>query len=48
MVQSIRVGGSFDGTPTGTCVLDAGARTRASRGFKVERQQFTYPFFLRR
>ena len=24
MVQSIRVGGSFDGTPTGDCVLDAG------------------------
>ena len=47
MVQSIRVGGSFDGTPTGTCVLDAGKNARFPR-FKAERQQFTYPFFLRR
>jgi hypothetical protein len=47
MVQSIRVGGSFDGTPTGACVLDAGKNARFPR-FKAERQQFTYPFFLRR
>ena len=46
MVQSIRVGGSFDGTPTGDCVLDAGKNARFAR-FKAARQQFTYPFFLR-
>jgi hypothetical protein len=47
MVQSIRVGGSFDGTPTGECVLDAGKNARFPR-FRAARQQFTYPFFLRR
>jgi hypothetical protein len=47
MVQSIRVGGAFDGTPTGECVLDAGKNARFPR-FKAARQQFTYPFFLRR
>jgi hypothetical protein len=46
MVQSIRVGGSFDGTPTGECVLEAGKNARFRR-FKAPRQQFTYPFFLR-
>jgi len=46
MVQSIRVGGSFDGTPTGDCVLDAGKNAHFPR-FKAPRQQFTYPFFLR-
>jgi hypothetical protein len=47
MVQSIRVGGSFDGTPTGDCVLDAGKNAHFPP-FKAARQQFTYPFFLRR
>jgi hypothetical protein len=47
MVQSIRVGGSFDGTPTGECVLDAGKNAHFPR-FQAPRQQFTYPFFLRR
>jgi hypothetical protein len=47
MVQSIRVGGSFDGTPTGTCVIDAGKNAHFPR-FKAPRQQFSYPFFLRR
>jgi hypothetical protein len=47
MVQSIRVGGAFDGTPTGECVLDAGKNARFPR-FKAAQQQFTYPFFLRR
>jgi hypothetical protein len=47
MVQSIRVGGSFDGTPTGECVLDAGKNARFPR-FKAASQQFSYPFFLRR
>jgi hypothetical protein len=47
MVQSIRVGGSFDGTPTGDCVLDAGKNAHFPR-FKAARQQFSYPFILRR
>lgn len=47
MVQSIRVGGAFDGTPTGECVLDAGKNARFPR-FKAPSQQFSYPFFLRR
>lgn len=47
MVQSIRVGGSFDGTPTGDCVLDAGKNAHFPR-FRAARQQFSYPFFLRR
>jgi hypothetical protein len=47
MVQSIRVGGSFDGTPTGECVLDAGKNARFPR-FKAPSKQFSYPFFLRR
>jgi hypothetical protein len=46
MVQSIRVGGSFDGTPTGECVLDAGKNAHFPR-FRAARQQFSYPFFLR-
>ncbi|HVZ73238.1 MAG TPA: hypothetical protein VHJ20_12745 [Polyangia bacterium] len=46
MVQSIRVGGSFDGTPTGACVMEA-AKNAHFRRFKAARQQFTYPFFLR-
>jgi hypothetical protein len=47
MVQSIRVTGGFDGTPTGDCVLDAGKNARFPR-FKAPRQQFSYPFFLRK
>jgi hypothetical protein len=47
MVQAIRVGGSFDGTPTGDCVLDAGKNAHFPR-FRAARQQFSYPFFLRR
>ena len=47
MVQSIRIGGSFDGTPTGECVLDAGKNAHFPP-FKAARQQFSYPFFLRR
>ncbi|HET6283537.1 MAG TPA: hypothetical protein VFH73_21450 [Polyangia bacterium] len=47
MVKSIRVTGAFDGTPTGTCVLDAGKTAKFSR-FKAASQSFTYPFFLRR
>jgi len=46
MVQAIRVGGSFDGTPTGECVLDAGKNAHFP-AFRAARQQFSYPFFLR-
>jgi hypothetical protein len=46
-VQSIRIGGSFDGTPTGECVLGAGKNAHFPP-FKAARQQFSYPFFLRR
>ena len=47
MVQSIRIKGAFDGTPTGACVLDAGKNAKFPR-FKAARQSFTYPFLLRR
>jgi hypothetical protein len=46
MVQSIRVGGMFDGTPTGNCVREAGTNARFPR-FAGPNQRFTYPFFLR-
>jgi hypothetical protein len=46
-VQTIRLAGVFDGTPTGTCVVDA-ARSARFPTFEGERQQFNYPFFLRR
>lgn len=47
LVQSIRITGAFDGTPTGSCVLDAGKNAKFAR-FKAARQSFTYPFLLRR
>jgi hypothetical protein len=47
MVQSIRLGGAFDGTPTGECIMAAAKNARFPR-FRAERQTFTYPFFLRR
>jgi len=46
-VQSIRLDGSLDGTPTGQCVLDAAKNARFPR-FQAETQKFTYPFFLRK
>jgi len=46
-VLSIGVSGAFQGTPTGACVLDA-ARDARFPQFAREREQFTYPFFLRR
>ena len=46
-VQSLRLGGPLDGTPTGACVLEAGKNARFPR-FQAATQKFTYPFFLRR
>jgi hypothetical protein len=45
-VQSVAVGPAFAGTPTGMCVQEAGKNARFPM-FKLERQKFTYPFFLR-
>ena len=42
----IPVGPAFDGTPTGLCVLQPAKNARFPR-FKLDEQQFTYPFFLR-
>jgi hypothetical protein len=47
VVQSIKLGGAFDGTPTGACVLDAAKNARFPR-FDAKIQTFTYPFFLRK
>jgi hypothetical protein len=46
-VQSVQVGSTFAGTPTGTCALEIAKEARFP-GFKRERQQFNYLFFLRR
>jgi hypothetical protein len=46
-VQSIRLGGTLEGTPTGDCVLEAGKNARFPR-FQAASQKFTYPFFLRK
>jgi hypothetical protein len=45
-VQSMRLSGAFYGTPTGACLIAAGQSARFP-AFSRERQQFTYPFFLR-
>jgi hypothetical protein len=45
-VQSVQVGPAFAGTPTGICALEAGKDAHFSP-FQLERQKFTYPFFLR-
>ena len=45
-VRSVRLEGAFLGTPTGTCVLEAAQNARF-QSFAGERQQFSYPFFLR-
>jgi hypothetical protein len=45
-VQSVQVGPAFAGTPTGMCAQEAGKDARFSP-FQLERQKFTYPFFLR-
>jgi len=46
-VQSVQVGSTFAGTPTGTCATDIAKETRFP-SFKRERQQFKYLFYLRR
>ncbi|HVZ86278.1 MAG TPA: hypothetical protein VHG72_04875 [Polyangia bacterium] len=46
-VQSVQVGSTFAGTPTGSCAADIAKATRFP-GFKRERQQFKYLFYLRR
>jgi hypothetical protein len=46
-IQSIKLGGTLNGTPTGDCVLEAARGARFSR-FDGPMQTFTYPFFLRR
>jgi hypothetical protein len=45
-VRSVRLSGAFFGTPTGTCLIEAGQNARFP-SFAGERQQFSYPFFLR-
>jgi hypothetical protein len=45
-VQSVVVGPTFAGTPTGQCAL-AAAKDAHFSPFQLEQQKFTYPFFLR-
>jgi len=40
-VQSVQVGSTFAGTPTGTCALEIAKEARFP-GFKRERQQFRF------
>jgi hypothetical protein len=46
-IQSVRLAGTLNGTPSGDCVLEAARGARFSR-FDGPIQTFTYPFFLRR
>jgi hypothetical protein len=46
-VQSVQIGSTFNGTPTGTCAMQV-ARDMRFPSFRQERQQFKYWFFLRR
>jgi hypothetical protein len=46
-VQTVQVGATFAGTPTGGCALEI-AKDAKFPAFKHERQQFNYLFFLRR
>lgn len=46
-VQSVQVGATFAGTPTGSCALEI-AKDAKFPTFKREREQFNYLFFLRR
>ena len=46
-VQSIKIGSTFAGTPTGTCAIEVAKEMRFP-AFKHEREDFTYWFFLRR
>jgi hypothetical protein len=45
-VQSVQVGATFAGTPTGTCALEIGKEARFPT-FRRERQEFKYMFYLR-
>ena len=47
MILSVGVTGAFSGTPTGACLLEAGHQAKFPQ-FARDREQFTYPFFLRR
>jgi hypothetical protein len=46
-VQSIQIGSTFAGTPTGSCAIEVAKEMRFP-AFKHERQEFKYLFFLRR
>ena len=46
-VQSVQIGSTFAGTPTGACAQEI-AKDARFPAFKRERQQFNYLFFLRR
>jgi hypothetical protein len=46
-IQSVKLGGVLNGTPTGDCVVEA-ARAATFPKFDGPVQTFTYPFFLRR
>ena len=46
-VNKVRLTGAFSGTPTGGCLIEAGQSARFAPSSR-ERQQFSYPFFLRR
>jgi hypothetical protein len=46
-VQSVQIGSTFAGTPTGACAQEI-AKEAKFPAFKRERQQFNYLFFLRR
>jgi hypothetical protein len=46
-VNKVRLAGAFSGTPTGACLIAAGQSARFPSSSR-ERQQFSYPFFLRR
>lgn len=46
-VQSVQIGSTFAGTPTGACARDI-AKDARFPAFKRERQQFNYLFFLRK
>lgn len=45
-VQSVVLGSAYAGTETGRCALEVAKDARFSP-FQIERQKFTYPFFLR-
>lgn len=45
-VNTVRLDGQFQGTPTGACLLEAAQNARFA-SFSHERQKFSYPFFLR-